>query len=73
MHPPAMPPNFKKNGAFFHEIRVFEVSVQRYAKNCFVKVGTFCCVGSHMKVGKYGLAALIRIASSLFGVFQEND
>ncbi len=27
----------------------------------------------HMNVGKYGLATLIRIASSTFGVFQEND
>ncbi len=28
---------------------------------------------THVNVGKYGLAALIRIASSPFGVFQEND
>ncbi len=27
----------------------------------------------HMNVGRYGLAALIRIASSPFGVFQENN
>ncbi len=31
--------------------------------------GTFI----HMNVGKYRLAPLIRIASSPFGVFQEND
>ncbi len=31
--------------------------------------GTFI----HMNVGKYGLAALIKIASSTFDVFQEND
>ncbi len=34
-------------------------------QNC----GTFI----HMNVGKYGLAALIRMASSPFGVFQENN
>ncbi len=28
---------------------------------------------THTNVEKYGLAALIRIASSHFGVFQEND
>ncbi len=27
----------------------------------------------HMNIGKYRLVALIRIASSPFGVFQEND
>ncbi len=48
MHPPAMPPNFKKNGSLLHEMRMFEVPMPRYAKTCFVKVGTFCCTGSQM-------------------------
>ncbi len=48
MHPPAMPPNFKKNGPLLHEIRVFEVSMPLYAKTHFVKVDTFCCVESQM-------------------------
>ncbi len=48
MHPPAMPPNFKKNGSLLHKIRVFEVSMPHNARTCFVKVGTFCCIGSHI-------------------------
>ncbi len=31
MHPPAMPLNFKKNRSLLHEMRVFEVSMLRYA------------------------------------------
>ncbi len=48
MHPPAMPPNFKKNGSLLHEVHVFEVCTPRYAKTHFVKVGTYRCVGSQM-------------------------
>ncbi len=48
MYPPAMPPNFKKNGSFLHEICVFEVSMLRHTKTHIVKVGTFCCVGLQM-------------------------
>ncbi len=47
MHPPGMSPNFKKNGSLLHEIQVFEVSMLHYVKTHFVRVSTFCCVGSH--------------------------
>ncbi len=45
MLPPAMLPNFKKNGSLLQEICVFEVSMPHYVNIRFVKVGTFCCVG----------------------------
>ncbi len=48
MHPPAMPPNFKKNRSLLHEIHVLEILTPRYANTCFVKVGPFDCIGSHM-------------------------
>ncbi len=41
MHPPAMPPNFKKNWSRLHEIRVFEVSMLCYAKTCLWRLAPF--------------------------------
>ncbi len=49
---PAMPPNFQKNGLLLHEIHVFEVSMPRYAKTRFVKVGPFVA-SSHKFILKF--------------------
>ncbi len=66
MHPPAMPPNFKKNGSLLQKIHVFEISMLRYGKTHFVKVGTFCCIRSQMIIEANMITGANMIALAFF-------